>query len=533
MLLGLPFAAGVGLSAAALPATFYIAEYRVHGAHGLTRLEIETAVYPFLGPGRTEDDVKAACQALEKAYRANGFGAVSVQYDGRMGEGGVVHLRVSEGTVGRLRVTGAKYFSPARIKAAAPSLAEGKVINFNDVNRDMVALNQLKDRTVTPSLQPGSEAGTFDINLDVKDSPPVHANLELNDYNSPNTTPLRLTAAVSDSNLAQTGQGAGLSLELAPERHRDAEVLSAYYLEHFPGLSRLSLLLQGTKQDSNISTLGGSTVAGPGQTLELEAIYALPDGKDWGTGKDWEDFSHSFSLALSYKHYRQTIRSGPGASGGLAGTIVTPITYLPLTAGYSATLTGLGGKGSVTELNVGTSLNFRGLGSGPSEFDRNRYGSDGSFITVHGELSHTQELPWGLQAFGRLQGQLANQPLVSSEEFSGGGQGTVRGYLESETVGDNGGFATLELRSPSILGLLKQKTGDWRVYVFSDAGGVTLIDPLPEQESKFALSSVGIGSRMSIGDHLSGACDAAMPLDDETYTKAHDIRVTFRVGLDY
>jgi hemolysin activation/secretion protein len=104
MLLGFPFALGLGMSAAAAPATLYIAEYRVHGAHALSRLEIETAVYPFLGPDRTEEDVKAACAALEKAYRAKGFGAVSVRYAAAVGKGGVVHLQVSEGTVARLRV---------------------------------------------------------------------------------------------------------------------------------------------------------------------------------------------------------------------------------------------------------------------------------------------------------------------------------------------------------------------------------------------------------------------------------------------
>jgi hemolysin activation/secretion protein len=510
----------------------FIAEYRVHGAHGLTRLEIETAVYPYLGPGRTGEDVKAACAALEKTYRAKGYGAVSVQYGPELAQEGIVRLRVLEGTVARLRVTGARYFSPEKIRAAAPSVAEGSVINLNDVNRDMIALNQLRDRTVTPSLEAGAEPGTYNINLDVRDSSPIHASAELNNYNSPNTTALRATASVSDTNLGQSGQGAGASLELAPERRTDAEVLSAYILAHVSGLPRLSLLLQGTRQDSNLSTLGGSTVAGPGQTLELEAIYALPDGKDWATGKDWSDFSDSLTLGINYKHYQQTLHTG-GSSAGAAGTIVTPITYYPLTAMYTATLTGLGGRTSVTQFDAGTTVNIRGIGSSPSVFDLNRYGADGSFITLHGDLSRTQDLPAGLQFFARVQGQLANQPLVSSEEYSGGGQETVRGYLESETVGDNGGFATLELRSPSFLRWFGGKSGEWRVYAFSDAGGLTLIDPLPEQQSRFSLSSIGVGSRLAVGDHLSGSCDAAYPLDSQTYTKAHEVRVTFRVGVDY
>src|ERR1700677_1595232 len=36
----------------------YIREYRVQGVHMLTNLEVEQAVYPFLGPGRTRNDVE-------------------------------------------------------------------------------------------------------------------------------------------------------------------------------------------------------------------------------------------------------------------------------------------------------------------------------------------------------------------------------------------------------------------------------------------------------------------------------------------
>ena len=525
-------AAPPGGGNAAGTSVLFIAEYRVHGAHALTAAEIGAAVYPYLGPGRAETDVKAACTALEAAYRSRGFGVVSVQYDPQVAAGGVVHLRVAEGTVARLRVRGARYFSPAMIKAATPSLAEGRVIDFNAVNRDMAALNQLRDRSVTPALQPGAAPGTYDIDLDVKDAPPVHASAELNNDNSPNTTPLRATAAVSDANLWQSGQGAGVSFQLAPQRPRDDEVFSGYYLAHFPGLDRFSLMVQGTKLDSNVSTLGGATVAGPGQTAEIRAMLALPAGRNWRTGEDWADFSHSLSLSLDYKHFRTSLKAGAGASAAGA-PIVTPITYYPMTAGYSATLGGWGGKGSTTEFNAGVTLNFRGVGSGPNLFNLNRYGSDGGFLVFHGELSHTQDLPGGLQVFGRLQGQAASQPLVSSEEFSGGGSETVRGYLESETLGDNGAFASLELRSPSVAGWLRDKSGEWRFFVFGDAGGLTLIDALPNQQSRFALASFGVGSRLLLLGHLSGSCDAACPLTSQAYTQAHDLRFHFRVGLDF
>ena len=47
----------------------YIAEYRVVGAQLLKEDEIGEAVYPFLGPGRTDADVTAAAGALPSPTR--------------------------------------------------------------------------------------------------------------------------------------------------------------------------------------------------------------------------------------------------------------------------------------------------------------------------------------------------------------------------------------------------------------------------------------------------------------------------------
>jgi len=259
----------------------YIQEYRVQGAHLLTALEVEDAVYPYLGPGRTAEDVDQARAALEKAYQAKGFQTVSVQIPPQQVTGGVVILQVIEGKVGRLRVKGARFYSPEQIKAAAPSLAEGTVPDFNKVSRDIVALNQLADRRVTPELRAGVEPNTVDIDLNVKDTLPLHGSLELNNRYSPNTTSLRINGAVSYSNLWQLGHSAGFSFQVAPENLQDAEVFSGYYLLRFPHVDWLSLILQATKQNSNVSTLGGTAVSGRNEVVGARAVIALPPGKNF------------------------------------------------------------------------------------------------------------------------------------------------------------------------------------------------------------------------------------------------------------
>ncbi len=82
----------------------------------------------------------------------------------------------------------ARYFDLDKIKDKAGSLREGTVPNFNDVTRDIVALNQWPDRRVTPALRAGVTPGTVDVDLNVDDKVPVHGSLEVNNRQSPNTT---------------------------------------------------------------------------------------------------------------------------------------------------------------------------------------------------------------------------------------------------------------------------------------------------------------------------------------------------------
>ena len=496
------------------PNSFYIREFRIFGSQKVPRVEAEEAVYPFLGPARTEQDVEQARAALEKLYQDKGYQAASVEVPPQRAPGGVVVLQVREGKVGALRVKGARYFLPSQIKAMAQSLAEGKVLNFNDITRDIVALNQLPERQVTPALRPGMEPGTVDVDLNVQDKLPLHASVELNNRYSPNTSSLRLNLSASYNNLWQLGHTLGASFQTAPEKPEEVKVFSGFYLFRIPGLESVSWMLQGIKQDSNVSTLSTLAVAGRGEVLGAHAVITLPST---------QTFFQSINLGFDYKHFNQDINS--------AGvTIPTPITYYPVSAAYSATWMT---PGQVTEFNTNLVLHFRGMGSDGQEFDESRFKADGSFIYLRSDLARTQDLPWGLQLFGKAQGQISDQPLVNSEQFAGGGLNTARGYLEAETLGDNAIFGSIELRSPSLLSRWAARGNEWRIYAFADAGYLMLQDALPEQESEFRLASFGFGSRLQLMDHLNGSLDMGMPLIGQSTTRVHSPLFTFRVWADF
>jgi hypothetical protein len=110
---------------------FYVREYRVEGAKRLKNLEVEEAVYPYLGPARSPDDVEQARQALEKVYHDKGY-PNRVRLHPPAGPAPRHHPSGSHRKQGRPTPgDGARWFLPSRIKAEVPSLAEGSVPNFN------------------------------------------------------------------------------------------------------------------------------------------------------------------------------------------------------------------------------------------------------------------------------------------------------------------------------------------------------------------------------------------------------------------
>lgn len=499
---------------ASMPA-IYIREYRVRGAKILNGAEVGKVVYPYLGPGRTALDVEQARVALEQAYKDKGYETVTVMIPPQISRGGIITMQVVENKIGRLRVNGSRYFSLEQIKKNTPSLREGIVPNFNQVTREIISLNQLPDRRVTPVMKPGVEPGTVDIDLNVKDTFPLHGSLELNNRYSADTSELRLNGSLSYNNLWQMGHSLGASFQIAPQNMEDAKVISGYYIARFPGLDALSLMLLGTKQDSNVSTLGGSAVAGRGDVLGARVLYTLPTKGD--------GFYHSLSFGMDYKKFDENVRFGDG-------TTVTPITYYPWSLNYGATWMG---KGTLTELNAGLNFHFRGSGSDSQEFDEKRFQADGNYIYFRGDLGHTRDLPGGLELALKTQGQLSSQPLINNEQFAGGGLGTVRGYLESQQLGDNALFGSIELRSPTLLKGTEDKPSEWRFYAFCEGGVLTMKNPLPEQKDYFELASVGVGSRIQVWEHFNGSLDLGFPLVGKDEPNVEDMLLTFRIWAEF
>ena len=503
---------GMATNAVDRSQVIYIKEFRVLGNHQLSRSEVEKAVYPYMGPERTPDDVEQARAALEKAFQEKGFQTVNVQIPQQTGKRGIVFLQVAEGKIGRLNVEGSRYYTINSIKKQVPSLQPGSVPDFNKVSKEILALNQWSDRQVIPTLTPGFEPGTVDVNLKVKDTLPWHGSAEFNNRYSFGTPEFRLNLASSYDNLWQLGHSVGGSYQTAPQQPSAVKNWNLFYTAPIPKVDWLKLNISYSQQNS-ISTLGGGgSSLGNGNTAGFRFLCSLPAAKD---------FSQSFNWGIDFKHVNQVTQLSQVSAG--ANVNEQPLDYWPVRLNYSGVWAP---SNSVTILDAGLSFGFRGAAisvgnnsyGNESQIADAKFGADGGFISLDGDLSHTHDLPGGFQIFGKVQGQVSPEPLIFTEQFSGGGLSTCRGYLESTVIGDSGVFGTFEVRSPL---LLPGHAGinDWRVYAFLDGGTVTNVAPsgatTPVYTPSYNLVSYGFGSRLKMFKYLNGSVDVGIPMTSQ------------------
>jgi len=493
--------------------TFDVEAYDVDGTKLLPQVDIESAVYPFLGPGRTRDDVEHARAALEKVYHDRGYQTVVVEIPAQSVSDTVIRLHVVEAPIGRLRVTGSRYFSPDFIKAETPALKEGTVPDFGQAQKELADVNRLSDRRVTPLLHAGEAPGTVDIDLKVSDTLPFHASVELNNDHSEGTDPLRLIATAHYDNLWQLGHSVSFTYSVAPTNPGNSEIYAGSYLAPL-WTTPVSLLVYGYDSNSNVAALGGVNVLGKGYAVGTRGVIQLPN---------LGAFAESLSLGFDFKHFDENI---------LVSSTNTPdtVTYVPLAGSY--TLQQEDARGSL-KATLAVTAGIRGLGSDLATFQNKRANAEQNFVHLNLDVNLTHKLFYGLEGAVRLSGQVADGPLVSSEQFSAGGLSSVRGYLQSEAIGDQGVSGGVELRAPSLARFLGPYVDQMQFYGFADAAALQVLSPLAEQADFFDLYSVGLGVRFQILKHLSGETDVAVPLTSGVVTHADRPRATFSVKTEF
>ncbi|MBI3774212.1 MAG: ShlB/FhaC/HecB family hemolysin secretion/activation protein [Gammaproteobacteria bacterium] len=516
---------------------FDVWELQIDGNTLLSTRDVEQTVMPFLGAQRTFENIEEARKALEQRYRDLGYPTVLVDIPEQEANQGVIRLHVSESRVVELRVTGARYFSPQQIRAAVPALAENAVIALPQMQAELTALNgAASDRAITPVLRPGRKPGTVEVELKVKDELPLHGSAELDNRNGAGSSALRASAMLRYDNLWQRQHSLSVQVQTSPDKPDEVRVLSGTYVAHFDNTDNL-LAVYAVDSNSSSAAAGDISVLGKGRIGGVRGIVPFVTEAD---------FSHNLSLGFDYKDFKESLHAA-----GQDNPLSTPIEYVVFGTQYSANW-----HAETTSTRVGLGMNFgvRGLrdrsvlceyltrddNGNPkvetqalNEFACKRAGARSNFIVLHGEVEHRRLLGYGIGLRALFDTQFADSPLISNEEYSAGGAESVRGYYESQVLGDTGERLTVELSSPSIAPHISEHMQDAHALLFYDAAHLRVREPGTEERDRFDIASVGVGLRATAWHDWSAELDMARAFKAAGTIDKGDVRVHAKIEYTF
>lgn len=510
LLLALPASAQQGVADG--ERRFDIWEYRIEGNSLLDAEVIELAVTPFLGPQRHIGDINEAAASLERSYRDSGYPTIYIDIPEQDVVGGVVTLKVVEGRLDRVRVEGARYFTLSGIRHKMQSLESGKPLHVPTMQQELSALNALSpDLKVVPVLKQGRTEGAVDLDLKVTDRRPVHGSVELNNYNSVNTSETRFSAAISYDNLWQKQHSFGMQWQTSPENTGEVDVLVATYIAPwFDSNNRFAAYI--VDSSSEVASIGDINVIGDGTIYGARYVMPLPSDRG---------FVHSLNFGADYKDYNEIIRLD------VASAIATPIDYMIWSLQYSATQIDTQAQ---TQWNIGANFGVRGVGNSDEEFIGKRNESFANFVYLRASMLRTDYLGADWQLLSAVRAQLTDSPLINNEQFSQGGVRSVRGYYESQALGDDGLGLGLELRTPHLY-KGSETVDELRLLIFLEGAHLAVQEPLPDQEDETNLASVGLGLMLAVRRQLTLAIDWGVALRENGEVDDGDDRLN--AGLEW
>ena len=132
-----------------------------------------------------------------------------------------------------------------------------------------------------------------------------------------------------------------------------------------------------------------------------------------------------------------------------------------------------------------------------------RLGADNSFTKLTLDAARLQRLNDRMILSVRLASQFSVGSLLTAEQMSIGGADSVRGYPQSQELGDQGIQANVELRYTPP-GLTSEQKGiswlhDLVVIGFVDHGSIFRSDPQPGEDKSDSLTGAGVGFRAGLG----------------------------------
>jgi hemolysin activation/secretion protein len=199
---------------------FLVSQYEVMGNTLLPQKVLDGILSKHTGTNVTFADVASAVKELQLEYHGRGFDTISVTIPQQTLTNGVFKIRVFEGRLAEIVVTGNRYYSSNNVMRALPGLKTNMFLNSKLLQPQLDLANANQDRQIYPEIHPGPDSNTTLLMLRVKDQLPMHAKIEANNQSTPGTPDLRLAASAVYDNLWQLDHALGVQYTFSEEEYK-------------------------------------------------------------------------------------------------------------------------------------------------------------------------------------------------------------------------------------------------------------------------------------------------------------------------
>ncbi len=462
---------------------FFVREIKITGNTLISTEELAEFVDVGEGEEMTLGILTLYGNEVTAAYAVKGYFLARAFIPAQEIKNGVVTMQVVEGKLGMIEVAGNKNIASEQFTERMVSLRDEEVLNESALERVLLELNSLMGVQVKSVLRPGELPGTTDLVLQVQETRPYTVSLDADNFGSRFTGAIRVGASASIGNLFKLGDQFSFR---AVQSNEGQDFFNPSFL--FPVSNRgttvkLSFVHSEHNLGKNLAILSSG---GSSQIFSAEAKHPLY------RSRKGQLFVKGGMEARNYTNKQREVKTSDDRLFDI---------YLGVGGNFSDPYKGrnffdVQAKTGFSETDTGGHLNSRTKGQGDvTVFSSNitRY--------QNASIIHKKIPGYFIMKAG---GQFASARVLSPDQISIGGAGTVRGYPISESNGDHGYTFSLEYNMPWPWKTLPATNKDFpaldkivTLLAFIDHGKVFIEDNEPGERHR-SLTGAGFGFKINI-----------------------------------
>ena len=442
-------------------------------------------------------DLNVIAQRVTKKYREEGYIFSRAVLSPQKISDGVVHLSAVEGRISDVSLVGKFRDKNGLIAAFADKIQTSGAANTREMERYLLLIDDLPGITARSFIKPSATVGGGELIINIEEdlfegavSIDNRGSKYIGPYKGTLVGAFSSTLGIHDRTTFRgivTSQTQELQFgEITHEEQIGSEGFKV----------KAQATVTSSEPGGNIASLG---IRGDSQVYSLEGNYPLVRNRRYNLNLlGGMEALNSVTDLLGIKTADDRVRS----------------VHATAQFDYADSLRGV----SKIDLTATQGLDILGATSdGPG---RSRENGEHRFLKGGVTATRIQTLTDHFALMLSGTGQISRDPLLSSEEFTVGGQSYGRAYDSGEITGDGGWAGVAELRYGASVS--SRFIESYQVYSNIDYGRVNNKDPAVGEKSNDSLTSAGLGLRFNGVQKFSGYVELDKPLNKDVTSEGND-----------